>query len=370
MSSFASPSVSDGLMWAKTIPFTNQPETHEMGLTFEPGPIFNYSEYYDNLSAEEKALFMAPNELLTGDTVAINAGVRGVGSRYVVWLAADLHHNPVPKPETHLVGQTVGVKRRIEATVDVESFGLTEIQLKELRDFLKADCDDPGIFESELKAMLKDSAPGLLDQLLNDGDCVAMDAITSLRFAGDKPSLYVVSPCADQVCLLLICGVDRMMMRTRTMKTRTRRTKTRETTRKGRRKERKTRTKTVMRTTTARTRKRATRRATTKAMKLTKAKTTKASRPSKMPHLASASCLLPNTHAFSAARCWQRWHPCRSCNATCSHTWMSMDMLRPLLCPWLPWVTSQVSTMHALLTWHCCQSPFDRIRPTDASWTR
>lgn len=180
--------LSDGMLWAKTIPFTNQSCCHEMDFACKHGAIFNYSEFYDTLSADEKDAYLAPNQLQTGDTVASTSA--DTPAQFVVWLHADLFHNP---PTIHQSDAPVGFKRTHSA-LTAHSHGLSEDQLRKLRDLLALELDDDATFAMELSHPLKDAAPELLEKLLDADPLVGLAALNTVAFPPDRQLAFETKP--------------------------------------------------------------------------------------------------------------------------------------------------------------------------------
>eukprot|EP00981_Chlorochromonas_danica_P001946 scaffold403_cov183-Ochromonas_danica.AAC.2 len=183
--------LSDGYLWAKTIPYTNQPKVHTLELDYNIDSIFNYSEFYHSLSPSEQELYFLPDEFQTGDIVTVNGFVRGVGSCYVVWLHSGLFTNPVftQKHRRHPQEEyTVGAKRSTTAEVDLDQYPLTDEEWLRLRDLLGSDLagDDYDAFLQKLSDLLQEKSPDLLEAIKNDGEMTFFSAITSLRFPEDS----------------------------------------------------------------------------------------------------------------------------------------------------------------------------------------
>lgn len=198
MSKFTESSqLSDGIIWGKTIPFTNLPKQHQLEINFVMPRVFNYSQFFDSLSEEEKNQYISPCDIKTGDVVVANGYVRGVGSRYAVWLHAGLFSNPETKPAHG--GETIQPDPSKRETVskneengDPFAFGLPADTLRKVRDLLAAeDIEDYEAWDSELKATLKDF-PDLYNSINSDGEGRVQSSFASLVFEDDIPKVFEV----------------------------------------------------------------------------------------------------------------------------------------------------------------------------------
>lgn len=179
--------LSDGYLWAKTIPYTNQPKVHTLELDYNIGDIFNYSEFYHSLSSTEQELYFLPDEFQTGDIVRVNGFVRGVGSCYVVWLHSGLFTNPAftQKHRRHPEEEyTVGAKRSTTPEVDLDQYPLTDEEWRRLRDLLSSELagTDYDAFLQQLNDLLQEKSPDLLQAIQTDEDTIFLTTISSLRF--------------------------------------------------------------------------------------------------------------------------------------------------------------------------------------------
>lgn len=210
MSAFAGQTVSDGVVWAKTIPFTNGPTSHYLDIDFVMPRIFNYSEYFESLSPGKKAKLVSPDKIQTGDRVMANAYVRGVGTRYAVWLFAGVFSNSEAhrkkereadggedaEEEGEVAGdvppqpddQSGSNRKRERVEIDPYSFGLDENVLMQLQDMLNDDnVVDPDAWTDSLRNLLKDRNPTLLEALLSDEDGTYTEVFSNLRFDSQAP---------------------------------------------------------------------------------------------------------------------------------------------------------------------------------------
>ena len=206
--------LSDGLIWGKSIVFSNYPKHVGVSLPIgydsenyeeqeeneneeemeSPHYIIIYSQLYqefvveNSVSRNKFAKSLIPPHLVQTGDILQTGGYRGVGSYYAVWLSAGLFNNP-----DSLKFEKIRKAQRVEAeaptaTKDEEKeedidllapYALSKETIMALKKaFLKWDCN-----ENDLRPILESTAPELLAKLPDD---TLRNYILCYRVQGDS----------------------------------------------------------------------------------------------------------------------------------------------------------------------------------------
>eukprot|EP01031_Cornospumella_fuschlensis_P043570 gene43570-53274_t len=193
----ASPNnLSDGMIWGKTIIFSNLPAYYHLYVEeisdfirnhkkYKNRGVLNYTQIYDACSSAVKEKFIPPSEVRTGDILQINEGPRGVGAFYAMWLYKDIVKHDLTG--VNMQGsEDQGRKKRERDNqhhIDPFSWGLQEAELKNLKRIVAN--EDYEQMQEDLKAFLLPRQPRLFDIFQTEEGCDYEGAISNLRFPDD-----------------------------------------------------------------------------------------------------------------------------------------------------------------------------------------
>lgn len=182
--------IGDDLILAKSIPFVRKPAYHMVNLDrkFQASGVINYSRLYASLPAEQKALFIPPEQLLTGDVYQFH-DYRACNSNYVVWLHADAFMHRAKDAKVDLAPDRWQPDAEEEAKEKmINSFGLSNKELCTVRDILNETASSFDQRIASLMPILADRAPEWLVELSEGGWDTSMRMMNRMYFHEDERS--------------------------------------------------------------------------------------------------------------------------------------------------------------------------------------